>query len=79
MGFKLTCPNCGPRSYHEFWFGGEQRAYEPSAGSDDEYRNTWLRVNAAGIQEERWFHYAGCCRWMTLVRDTRDNRIDAPE
>ena len=75
MGFKLDCPNCGARSYHEFWFGGELRAYEPDSSAEDDYRNTWLRANAAGPQQERWFHFAGCRRWLTVERDTRDNAL----
>lgn len=75
MGFKLTCPNCGSRAYEEFWFGGENRPYDPSATDEEDYRHTWLRANVAGPQQERWFHYGGCRRWMTVVRDTRDNAI----
>lgn len=63
MGFLVPCPNCGPRSYHEFSFGGEVA----------EARDPWLRDNLAGPQAERWFHAAGCRRWLTLVRDTRTN------
>lgn len=63
MGFLVPCPNCGPRSYHEFSFGGE--VAEP--------RDPWLRDNLAGPQAERWFHAGGCRRWLTLVRDTRTN------
>ena len=75
MGFKLDCPTCGSRSYHEFWFGGELRAYEPDCSAERDYANTWLRTNAAGPQRERWFHYAGCRRWLTVERDTRDNAL----
>ena len=75
MGFKIDCPNCGPRSYHEFWFGGEVRAYDENAKPDDSYEYEWLRVNACGPQKERWFHFAGCRRWLTLCRDTRTNQI----
>jgi heterotetrameric sarcosine oxidase delta subunit len=75
MGFEIDCPNCGPRSYHEFWFGGELRGYDPEHTEDEDYRNTWLRANLAGPQQERWFHYAGCRRWLTLERDTRDNSM----
>jgi heterotetrameric sarcosine oxidase delta subunit len=75
MGFKIECPTCGvERSYHEFWFGGELR--DQNADSDEgEYAATWLRENASGIQVERWFHFAGCGRWLTVARDTRNNRI----
>lgn len=75
MGFHVHCPNCGPRSYHEFWFGGELWPYDAQAGPDANYANTWLRDNAAGPQRERWFHYAGCRRWLTATRDTRTNEF----
>lgn len=75
MGFKIDCPNCGPRSYHEFSFGGELRAYDADASMDEDYASTWLRRNAAGPQEERWFHLAGCRRWLTVERDTRTNNL----
>ena len=79
MGFRLTCPNCGSRSYHEFWFGGELRSYDPDCSPEEDYRTTWLRANAAGPQRERWFHYAGCRRWLTVERDTRDNALPVEE
>jgi heterotetrameric sarcosine oxidase delta subunit len=75
MGFKINCPNCGERSYHEYRFGGELQPYDPGAGTDVDYANVWLHDNAAGPQVERWFHYAGCRRWLTLERDTRTNEI----
>ena len=71
MGFRLPCPNCGSRPYTEFWFGGE------APSGEDDYARAWLRGNVAGIQSERWFHYAGCRRWLTVQRDTRTNEIDA--
>jgi heterotetrameric sarcosine oxidase delta subunit len=70
VGFRITCPNCGERSYTEFWFGGEV----PDS-LDDDFAQAWLRRNAAGVQLERWFHAAGCRRWLTVERDTRTNRI----
>jgi sarcosine oxidase subunit delta len=75
MGFQINCPNCGPRSYQEFWFGGELREYEPDADLDHHYAYVWLRANVAGPQRERWFHYAGCRRWLTVERDTRTNEL----
>jgi sarcosine oxidase subunit delta len=75
MGFYVPCPNCGPRSYHEFAFGGELVDYRDSADPDENYRDVWLRANAAGPQRERWYHAAGCRRWVTLERDTRTNEI----
>ena len=75
MGFMLDCPNCGSRSYHEFWFGGELRRREEDLTLDEYHEITWLRENVAGPQVERWFHYAGCKRWLTVERDTSDNSI----
>ena len=79
MGFYVTCPTCGPRSYHEYWFGGEVRERSMSSADEADYRAVWLRENAAGLQRERWFHYAGCRRWLTLQRDTQDNSIARDE
>ena len=78
MGIKIPCPNCGPREYTEFVFGGEVR---PLAASDpgDDFRRVYLRDNAAGAQAERWFHHFGCRRWVTLSRDTLTNRIGAED
>jgi sarcosine oxidase subunit delta len=70
MGFRIGCPNCGERSYTEFWFGGE--VPDPR---DDDFARAWLRENRAGVQTERWFHAAGCRRWLTLERDTVTNEI----
>lgn len=75
MGFVISCPNCGVRAYDEFWFGGELRTIDLDCSEDEEYRTTWLRTNASGVQKERWFHFAGCRRWLTVERDTRDNTI----
>jgi heterotetrameric sarcosine oxidase delta subunit len=75
MGFLVECPHCGPRSYHEFQFGGELRAYDPDATEEADYASTWLRNNASGPQKERWFHFAGCRRWLTVSRDTYTNTL----
>ena len=80
MAFQLNCPNCGKRPYPEFWFGGELRAGvepgpSPSPSSEEEYRRVWLPENVAGRQAERWFHFAGCRRWLTVDRDTVTNEV----
>ena len=77
MAFNVDCPNCGARSYREYWFGGEVRLHDPSLTDAEDYDNTWLRANVAGPQQERWFHFAGCGRWVTVERDTRDNSFAA--
>jgi heterotetrameric sarcosine oxidase delta subunit len=44
---------------------------------DPEFERIWYRRNAAGLQTERWFHHAGCRRWLTAERDTVTNAIHA--
>lgn len=75
MSLLVPCPHCGPRPFAEFTFGGELRPIEaPDAEAD--FARVYLRDNAAGVQQERWFHAAGCRRWLTIARDTRTDRID---
>lgn len=80
MPLMILCPNCGRRPYGEFWCSGEL----PEGGHagtlvdpEEDYARTWLRRNVAGWQAERWFHHAGCRRWVTVRRDTTTNRLDA--
>ncbi len=73
VAFRLNCPNCGSRPYTEFSFGGEARRSDLEEG----YEQAWLPDNAAGVQTERWFHSAGCGRWLTVRRDTLTNKVDA--
>ena len=76
MSMLLTCPTCGPRPFTEFSFGGELRdVTSPDIASD--FARVYLHDNAAGPQEERWFHLLGCRRWVTLTRDTGTNRVEA--
>ena len=74
MGIKDPCPNCGPRDHTEFTFGGELRPMDAS-DADEDFRRVYLRENAPGEQEERWFHLFGCRRWLTLRRDTVTNAM----
>jgi methylglutamate dehydrogenase subunit B len=74
----IPCPTCGRRPYVEFWCSGElpegpADGLEPDPEAD--FARVWLRRNVAGPQAERWFHHAGCRRWVTLTRDTRSNAI----
>ncbi len=70
MAFRLVCPVCGSRPYTEFRFGGE--VPDPA---DGDFERAWLRANVAGPQRERWFHEAGCRRWLTVERDTTTNEV----
>ena len=84
MTLKVTCPNCGPRYTTEFWFGGELIPHGSHAAPADagalaaDFERVWLHTNIAGVQDERWFHHAGCRRWLTVQRDTRDNEFQGP-
>ena len=75
MGFLIHCPNCGSRSYTEFWFGGELVNDLDTTDLEQSYAQVWMRDNPAGPQEERWFHFAGCRRWLTVERDTTTNSL----
>ncbi len=73
----LDCPRCGRRPLDEFTFGGERR---PSASwlTDPDARDfddVWVFENPAGVTTERWFHAAGCRRWLTVRRDTSVDRV----
>lgn len=70
MALRIICPNCGSRPFTEYWFGGE--VPQPA---DSEFARIWHRRNVAGMQTERWFHHAGCRRWLTVTRDTTTNTI----
>jgi heterotetrameric sarcosine oxidase delta subunit len=74
MSFLVPCPICGKRPAGEFDFGGELRDIE-SPDIETDYARVFLEENRAGEQVERWFHAAGCRRWLTVRRDTRTNAI----
>jgi len=45
----------------------------PESITDPDARDldrAFMRSNPAGLTTERWFHVAGCRRWLTLRRDT---------
>ena len=67
----ITCSNCGRRPVEEYRFGGELRGAAASI-TDPVQRDVdyvWMRDNIEGVTTERWFHSAGCRRWLTLSRD----------
>lgn len=69
---ELHCPTCGSRPIEEFTFGGERptvpdRITDPLA-RDVDY--AWMHDNVNGSTTERWFHAAGCRRWLTVHRNT---------
>jgi heterotetrameric sarcosine oxidase delta subunit len=75
----LTCPICGRRPIDEFTFGGERRPV-PDWIEGVDARNldeVWNFENPDGATTERWFHAAGCRRWLTVHRDTSTDTVVA--
>ncbi len=75
----LTCPICGERPASEFRFGGELPQV-PDRITDPAERNldyVWMVNNVRGVTIERWFHAAGCRRWVTVRRDTITDTVVA--
>ena len=72
----ITCPHCGPRNSDEFSFEGEL-VERPLMGCSEEAWRAYLyeRHNTAGWQQERWFHVAGCRRFLDVERHTVSNEI----
>jgi len=61
----------------EYGFGGELRGV-PERITDQAERDVdyaWMYDNIHGITSERWFHQAGCRRWVTLRRDTATDTV----
>ena len=73
----LPCPRCGPRPIEEFTFGGELRHVPDWITDPDErdFDEVWIFENPDGIATERWFHSAGCRRWLTVRRDTSSDTV----
>ena len=40
-----------------------------------DYDEVWIFDNPSGETTERWFHAAGCRRWLTVARDTRFDEV----
>lgn len=76
MSLRIDCPHCGNRPLEEFLYGEIPRV--PETLTDPDARDldrVFMHDNLEGPVRERWFHAAGCRRWLTVVRDTRDDRI----
>jgi len=73
----IDCPTCGRRPVDEYSFGGELRGV-PDTITDPISRDVdyaWMYDNVDGLTSERWFHAAGCRRWLTLDRDTATDSV----
>ena len=77
----LPCPWCGPRDAEEFAYVGEMRARpDPLTTSAGQWRDyLYFRRNVAGWTTERWFHHAGCRRYLVVERDTTTNAVRSPD
>lgn len=76
MSLRIPCPNCGPRSVHEFVHGEIRRAPEHLTDPDERDLDlAFMHDNVEGVVAERWFHAMGCRRWFEIRRDTTTDRI----
>jgi heterotetrameric sarcosine oxidase delta subunit len=60
----------------EFLYG--EISATPDTLTDPDARDVdraFMHTNAEGVVTERWFHTAGCRRWITVQRDTRTNEM----
>jgi len=73
----VPCPHCGPRAELEFLCAGEGTTRPDPAALDAAAwaSHVFTRSNHRGPVRERWWHAAGCRRWIELVRDTSTNRF----
>lgn len=74
---RFVCPTCGSRPQEEFVFGGDHHV-APEWISDPDARNldeVWMFENPRGEVVERWFHAAGCRRWIDVRRDTASGAV----
>lgn len=73
----FICPTCGRRPQEEFVFGGDHHD-APAWITDPDARNldeVWMYDNPVGQVTERWFHAAGCRRWIDVRRDTATGAV----
>ncbi|MCA9973385.1 MAG: sarcosine oxidase subunit delta [Anaerolineales bacterium] len=76
MSIQIPCPHCGKRPIQEFSYG--EIPVVPDDITDPDARDldrAFMRANPEGPAVERWFHTYGCCRWLTLRRDTRTDTV----
>ena len=74
---RIPCPWCGPRNANEFHHLGEVTTRpDPDSATPEEWRAyLYLRTNPADWVTERWFHRAGCRRFLVVERHTVTNEI----
>jgi len=73
----IPCVHCGERNASEFRYAGEAgRRPDPTSASPDVWRHyLYGSGNPAGWVTERWYHRAGCRRFLVVERHTVTNTI----
>lgn len=76
---QIPCIHCGVRNSTEFRYVGEVGPRpDPTTTDQAEWRRyLYEKSNPAGWQTERWFHTAGCRRFLIVERNTMTNEIRA--
>jgi methylglutamate dehydrogenase subunit B len=78
---RIQCPYCGERDFSEFACIGEANLQRPDPNGPDALERwtdaVYLRNNPAGLQEELWFHRAGCRSWLHVRRCTLTHEVFA--
>ena len=78
---QIPCPWCGPRNVTEFRHHGPHspRPEVETASVEQWHRYLYLQENPCGPVEERWYHSAGCRRFISITRDTYTNATQPGE
>ncbi|MGH9292754.1 MAG: sarcosine oxidase subunit delta [Acidimicrobiales bacterium] len=72
----LDCPYCGKRNSDEFRYVGEIHARPAARTNKTEWRDyLYMKDNPAGQTNERWFHVAGCGKFLLAERHTVTNEV----
>ena len=73
----LPCPWCDDRDASEFRYAGEVLARpDPATATPAQWRGyLYLRGNQRGWVTERWYHGAGCRRYLVVERDTGTDEV----
>ena len=77
IGDVHTCPHGHPIG-DQVLKGVAQILREKARDTDPDERDfdeVWVFENPDGVTTERWFHAAGCRRWLTVRRDTSIDRV----
>jgi heterotetrameric sarcosine oxidase delta subunit len=72
---RIPCPHCGRRNSNEFRYVGDTRTRPEGAEmTKHEFRRyLYEQNNTLGWVRERWFHAAGCRRFVCIERHTMTN------